>query len=405
MLSPSVFLSYAHKNKALARALAEALARHKVEGLWWDRELSAGAPWRPEVETALSHANIVLLLMTGSSASRHAANSGYMWTHEFRRANERRVAGERVRIVPVMAEDVGAWLEQNPETRLLELERLLKDERYYSDGPDDWLDEVASEVATLVATVRGSNETPPIEVDMQRRKGVADARATLQRQAAKASPNARLVRILGDLDALLNGIAVDRAHHSIPRVLNALYEVRYEERDNDTLRGAINAQCEALDFWLRAHGDERGPEEAAQLRFSRAANLQSAAQCEAELDKILRSVGALRDETPAAVLIGFMKDSSVADLRPGAFLNSSATSEMPVGLGRDARGLWRTNVCLRCTDLRACLRFWRRLEPALCRCSLPNGIGAADGVDYACARAIILDPGDDFAVLGHHGRW
>lgn len=69
---PRLFVSYAHRDAALARALVDALeaAGHQV---WWDQRLAGGARFRDVIEQQLDAADVVLVLW-----SPHARHSRYV---------------------------------------------------------------------------------------------------------------------------------------------------------------------------------------------------------------------------------------------------------------------------------------------------------------------------------------
>jgi len=65
--SIDVFLSYAHRDKALRDKLLEQLAllkRQKLIGIWHDREISAGTDWRQAITLHFDTAHLILLLIS-----------------------------------------------------------------------------------------------------------------------------------------------------------------------------------------------------------------------------------------------------------------------------------------------------------------------------------------------------
>ncbi|WP_284617791.1 toll/interleukin-1 receptor domain-containing protein [Aquabacterium humicola] len=61
-----LFISYAHDDRPLARALAAALAQDGHE-VWWDRQLATAGPFRLQIQQALDAADLVLVLWTARS--------------------------------------------------------------------------------------------------------------------------------------------------------------------------------------------------------------------------------------------------------------------------------------------------------------------------------------------------
>src|SRR5688572_9477678 len=82
-----VFLSYAAEDAAVARLLADDLSRLGFR-VWWDRLISGGAQWGPEIERAIDDARAVVVLWSPASVASH-----------FVRA-EARTAAERQALIP-----------------------------------------------------------------------------------------------------------------------------------------------------------------------------------------------------------------------------------------------------------------------------------------------------------------
>ena len=83
-----IFLSYAREDRAFAQRLAHALeqAGHEV---WWDQHLDSGEEFSTEIETALAHADIVLVAWSMISVKSR-------WVRD-----EAAVGGDSDRLVPV----------------------------------------------------------------------------------------------------------------------------------------------------------------------------------------------------------------------------------------------------------------------------------------------------------------
>ncbi|HEY1353113.1 MAG TPA: RICIN domain-containing protein [Ktedonobacteraceae bacterium] len=98
-----IFVSYAHKDEDLLKELEEHLALLQNQGvirIWHDRNISAGAEWEDEIDTHLSTAHIILLLVSASFLA-----SKYCYSKEMKRAMERHHAGE-ARVIPVILRPV-----------------------------------------------------------------------------------------------------------------------------------------------------------------------------------------------------------------------------------------------------------------------------------------------------------
>ena len=95
-----VFFSYAHRDEQLLEKLQEHLAPLKNQGLidrvWYDREISGGTEWEPEIIRHLETANIILLLVSSAFM-----NSDYCYGKELQRAIQRHERRE-ARVVPII---------------------------------------------------------------------------------------------------------------------------------------------------------------------------------------------------------------------------------------------------------------------------------------------------------------
>ena len=101
--SIEVFLSYAHRDKALLDRLLEQLAllkRQKLIGIWHDSEISAGADWRQAITLHLNTAHLILLLISPAFIA-----SEYCYSQGMTRAVERHDAGE-ARVIPIILRPV-----------------------------------------------------------------------------------------------------------------------------------------------------------------------------------------------------------------------------------------------------------------------------------------------------------
>jgi internalin A len=94
-----VFLSYSHSDKAMRVKLEKYLShlkrQHSISS-WHDGEIGAGNEWAKEIDTHLSQANIVLLLV-----SQDFIASDYCHEIEMKRALERHKRGEAC-VIPII---------------------------------------------------------------------------------------------------------------------------------------------------------------------------------------------------------------------------------------------------------------------------------------------------------------
>lgn len=94
-----LFYSYAHEDESLREELAghlKIMERRGVIRPWHDRCLAPGEKWDDEINTQLTTADLVLLLV-----SKDFIQSDYIWSHELDIAMKRQERGE-ASVVPVM---------------------------------------------------------------------------------------------------------------------------------------------------------------------------------------------------------------------------------------------------------------------------------------------------------------
>jgi tetratricopeptide (TPR) repeat protein len=99
MGSPTVFVSYSSADESWKERLVEHLRVLEQEGLidvWDDSRIAAGADWQPEIEAAISRAQVAVLLITASFLT-----SEFIRGQEVPRLLERRLKGG-LRIIPVI---------------------------------------------------------------------------------------------------------------------------------------------------------------------------------------------------------------------------------------------------------------------------------------------------------------
>src|SRR5437588_498094 len=102
-----LFYSYAHVDEPLRKELEKHLSLLKRQGYltgWYDRDISAGTEWQQEIDTHLTRAGIILLLVSPDFMA-----SDYCYDIEVKRAIERHQAGE-ARVIPVILRPVD-WQE------------------------------------------------------------------------------------------------------------------------------------------------------------------------------------------------------------------------------------------------------------------------------------------------------
>jgi TIR domain len=109
-----IFFSYAHEDEELLHKLMSHLKPLQLSGLvdqfWYDREISAGSEWEPEIVKQLNDANIILLLVSSAFMA-----SDYCFSKELRYAIERHERQE-VRVIPVILSPV--YWQVNPLSKL-----------------------------------------------------------------------------------------------------------------------------------------------------------------------------------------------------------------------------------------------------------------------------------------------
>jgi hypothetical protein len=98
-----IFICYAHEDEDQRQELVKHLRGLKLQGLidvWYDRNISPGAEWEREIETHLSEAQIILLLISSDFVS-----SDYIQTYELERAMKKHERGEAI-VVPIILRPV-----------------------------------------------------------------------------------------------------------------------------------------------------------------------------------------------------------------------------------------------------------------------------------------------------------
>src|SRR5262249_17169621 len=99
----TIFFCYAREDESLLNQLKAHLRSLQRQGLievWYDRNISPGAEWEPEIAKKLNTAQIILLLV-----SPDFINSDYCYGIEIQRALERHQRGEAT-VIPIILRDV-----------------------------------------------------------------------------------------------------------------------------------------------------------------------------------------------------------------------------------------------------------------------------------------------------------
>src|SRR6266446_8435368 len=94
-----IFLCYAHEDEKLKKELEKHLSLLKRQGfidVWHDRDISAGAQWKRDIDKYLNSANIILLLI-----SPDFMYSDYCYSIEMQRAIERHEREEAC-VIPII---------------------------------------------------------------------------------------------------------------------------------------------------------------------------------------------------------------------------------------------------------------------------------------------------------------
>src|SRR5436305_13692624 len=98
-----VFVSYAHEDQEYHQKLLQHLSLLMHSGkitIWHDQELLAGVDWENQINTRLSEADIILLLISANFLA-----SKYCWNKEFQVALSRHKRGEAW-IIPIIVKPV-----------------------------------------------------------------------------------------------------------------------------------------------------------------------------------------------------------------------------------------------------------------------------------------------------------
>ncbi len=143
MASPTVFISYSHKDEAWKDRLVTQLKVLQMEGIfevWDDRRIEAGLDWFPEIEQAIQRAAVAILLISADFLT-----SNFILGEEIPRLLARRHK-EGLRVIPLIVRPC-AWKQVSWLARIQA--RLLSRGRSEQD-----LAALAEEVAGIVRRAR-----------------------------------------------------------------------------------------------------------------------------------------------------------------------------------------------------------------------------------------------------------
>lgn len=155
-----LFYCYAHEDKTLRDELDAHLSGMKRQNLikvWYDREILAGTDWEQEIDTHLSTAHIILLLVSARFLA-----SDYCYGIEMQKALQRDAAGtarvvpillrpvdwedapfSHLQILPTGAKPVTLWLDRDAafEDITKELRKVVKALQVSLKTKEEWLEE------------------------------------------------------------------------------------------------------------------------------------------------------------------------------------------------------------------------------------------------------------------------
>ena len=162
-----LFYSYSHDDEDLRKQLEDHLAALRWSGLiseWHDRNITLGDEWAKEIDTNLSTADIILLLVSASFLA-----SRYCWSVEMTGALERHDRGE-AKVIPVILRPC-AW-HITPFAKLQAAPTDARPVTSWSD-PHAALNDVASKIERTITDLqqqrRHAAELAQQQVDEARR--------------------------------------------------------------------------------------------------------------------------------------------------------------------------------------------------------------------------------------------
>ena len=148
-----LFYCYAHEDKTLRDELdvhLTGMKRLNLIKVWYDREILAGTNWEQEINTHLSTAHIILLLVSARFLA-----SDYCYGIEMQKALQRDAAGT-ARVVPILLRPVD-W-EDAPFSHLQILPTGAKPVTRWTDH-NDAFEDVAKELRKVVKALQAQSKT------------------------------------------------------------------------------------------------------------------------------------------------------------------------------------------------------------------------------------------------------
>jgi hypothetical protein len=152
----NVFFSYSHRDENLKDELLKHLSilqRRRVIAAWHDREIGGGGEWAKEIDSHLSNARIILLLVSSDFLA-----SDYCYDIELKRAMDMHEVGQ-ARVVPVILRPCD-W-SRAPFSRLKALPRDGKAITSWQNLDEAFAD-VAEGIRGLVGMLLNGQLEPPI---------------------------------------------------------------------------------------------------------------------------------------------------------------------------------------------------------------------------------------------------
>jgi hypothetical protein len=139
-----MFLSYSHEDEDLKKLFVKHMAplrRANLALIWHDRDIRASEDWKNQIDTHLTSAKIILLLVSASFIE-----SDYCYCNEMRIALERHKRGE-AKVVPIIVRPA-AW-ENTPLHALQAIPRNAQPVEMWSNKDEAWLN-VVQEIKKLI---------------------------------------------------------------------------------------------------------------------------------------------------------------------------------------------------------------------------------------------------------------
>ncbi|MCC6590689.1 MAG: SUMF1/EgtB/PvdO family nonheme iron enzyme [Bryobacterales bacterium] len=156
MGSPTVFVSYSHRDKDLTARLVthlRVLQKQEQLDLWVDTRIGAGGDWYKEIETAIERASVAVLVISAEFLT-----SDFINREEVPRLL-RRAAEFGLTIVPVIAKPC-TW---NEVGWLARLQARPRDGRPLSVGSDSQIDTDLTQITEEIAGILRSKGEPTVE--------------------------------------------------------------------------------------------------------------------------------------------------------------------------------------------------------------------------------------------------